>query len=200
MSGAPKALEKLTDKSDTKGVDVLVCDPGWFDKRDSFKIANAPKRTAELAFTGLDLNYAARVLYAEASGSAQLTDKPTRMKEKEAILNVKHFRLNRAGYPNAIKAKSFSEVCTAKNQFESVYAGSPKFSGSAPDLFERLKKAECSDLAECVGAIKAFLAAGPNKDMVYDNFRGGAGSRGEVIGKSRFFLSPGGKKMYENEE
>lgn len=129
MSGAPKKTEKITEKADRKGVDVLVCDPGWFDKRDTFKIANAPKRTADLEFTGLDLNYAARVLYAEAAGSAQLSDKTERMKEKEAILNVKHFRLNRAGYPNAIKAKTFTEVCTAKNQFESVYASSPKFSG-----------------------------------------------------------------------
>jgi len=120
------------------------------------------------------------------------------MKEKEAILDVKQFRLNLVGYPNAIKARTFSEVCTAKNQFESVYKSSPKFSGSAPETYEQLKKVECSDLAECLEAIKAFLESGQNKEMLFDNFRGGTGPRGKMIGKTHFFLSTGGEKLYEN--
>lgn len=195
-----RKLDKLTEKSDTVGVDVLVCDPGWFDKRDVFKIKNAPKRTEMLEFTGLDLNFTARVLYAEASGSAQVIDKNERKREKEAILNVKHFRLNRSGYPSSVKAKTFTDVCKAKNQFESVYVNSPKFSGSAPEVYEQLRKNECGDLAECIEAIKEFIASGPNENMLFDNFRGGTGARGEIIGKTRFFLSVGGKEMYENEK
>ncbi len=119
---------KLTSTADKSGCLIKICDPGWFDPKAKFKISNAPERTAHLVFTGEDLNFAARVLYAEASGAAQLTDKSERDKEKAAILNVKHFRLNRPGYPNnKYIAKTFLEVCKAPNQFESVYARSPKF-------------------------------------------------------------------------
>ena len=123
-----------------------------------------------------------------------------RLKEKEAILNVKHFRLNRVGYPNRNKAQTFSAVCNAPNQFESVYEPSRKFSGSDKESFALLKKSECRDLAESIEAISLFLASGPNDEYIFDNFRGGKGKRGTTIGLSRFFLSDGGKKMYENEK
>jgi len=191
---------KITPKPDKEGVTVHICDPDWFDVKKKFKINNAPERTAALEFSGTDLNFVARVLYAEASGSAQVKDKAERLKEKEAILNVKHFRLNRAGYPNRVKAQSFTEVCKAPNQFESVYDKSDKFLGSATDTYESLKKAECRDLAESIEAIRKFLTDGPNDKYIFDNFRGGKGKRGATIGLSRFWLSEEGKKFYDKEK
>ncbi|MET3117231.1 hypothetical protein AAKU64_001447 [Undibacterium sp. GrIS 1.8] len=195
-----KKTADLTPVSDKKGIEIFICDPGWFDKKQSFKITNAPTRTSSLDLFGEDLNFVARVLYAESSGSAQVQDKAERSKEKEAILNVKHFRLNRAGYPNRIKAKTFTEVCKAPNQFESVYASSNKFSGSETATYPNLKKPECADLAEAIQAVKQFISSGPNSEYIYDNFRGGKGSHGKTIGLTRFWLSDEGKKMYEKDE
>lgn len=194
-SGAP-ALSRdadLTPVSDKKGHEIAICDPEWFDERKTYKIANAPARTASLSFTGADLNYMARVLYAEASGSMQLTDKAERDKEKSAIMNVNHFRLNRAGYPsNRYIAMTFREVCDAPGQFESVFKGTAKFSQS--EKAQTLAKRECSDLIEAIAAIKAFLAAGPDADYQYDNFRGyNPKGQGTHIGRSRFWLSTPGK-------
>jgi hypothetical protein len=188
---------KLTPVSDKKGIDVTICDPGWFDEKKKFKIANAPERTAQFEFGGADLNYIARVLYAEASGAAQLTDKAERDKEKEAILNVKHFRLNRAEYPNRVYvAKSFREVCDAPGQFESVFKGTAKYTKSERSTSQTLNKPECSDLAEAIDAIKKFLSSGPNEEYLFDNFRGyNPSGRGTHIGRSRFWLSERGKEL-----
>lgn len=191
---------EMTPKPDKEGVKVSICDPGWFDVKNLFKIAKAPDRTAQLEFSGSDLNFVARVLYAESAGSAQIKDKTTRLKEKEAILNVKHFRLNRAGYPNRKKAQSFTEVCKAPNQFESVYESSIKFAGSDTDTHVLLKRAECSDLAEAIEAISKFMSEGPNAEYLFDNFRGGKGKRGITIGLSRFWLSTAGAKFHGSEK
>lgn len=191
---------ELTPKSDKRGVEIYLCNPQWFDVREKFKITNAPKRTAELEFDGADLNFVARVLYAESSGSAQLLDNDQRLKEKEAILNVKHFRLNRMGYPNRVKTKTFTEVCRAPNQFESVFGTSKKFLGSDNQSFETLKQAECLDLSEAILAVRKFIEHGPNDNYLFDNFRGGAGKHGLTIGLTRFWLSEGGKMLYENEK
>ncbi len=187
----------LTPKADKQGHEILVCDPEWFDEKKKYKITNAPVRTADLEFSGADLNYMARVLYAEAAGSAQLTDKATREKEKSAIMNVNHFRLNRKGYPNRhYVAKTFREVCDAPGQFESVFAGTPKFGNSAKGVAVNLKKSECADLCEAIAAISAFLAKGPTEEYQFDNFRGyDPKGQGTHIGRSRFWLSTTGQTL-----
>lgn len=155
----------LTPTAEKQGHEILVCDPEWFDEKKKYKMTNAPARTADLEFSGTDLNYMARVLYAEASGSAQLTDKAARDKEKSAIMNVNHFRLNRKGYPNnRYVAKTFREACDAPGQFESGFEGTPKFGKSDKAAAVNLKKSECADLGEAIAAISAFLAAGPTEE------------------------------------
>jgi hypothetical protein len=140
------------------------------------------------------------VLYAEASGSGQVQSQSEREKEKAAILNVKYFRLNRAGYPNRTKPQTFSEVCKAPNQFESVYSSSTKFSGSGNTAYINLKKIECADLAEAILAVKLFMDTGPDIKYIFDNFRGGKGKHGETIGLTRFWLSEEGARLHEKEE
>lgn len=128
-----------------------------------------------------------------------MTDAESRIKEKLVILNSKHFRLNRRGYPNNKKARSFKEVCEAPGQFESVYLASPKFSSSQKNESQRLKKHECKGLEEALEAIRKFLEEGPNQNYVFDNFRRGIGTRSTTIGKTRFRLSQEGEKLYAKE-
>lgn len=190
----------LTEKSDKVGVVLTVCDPGWFDKESEYQISNSPTRTANLVFRGDDLNFLARVLYAESSGSMQLADSDERAKEKSAILGVKHFRLNRTDYPNRNRPLTFRAVCEAPGQFESVFKNTKKFADSSVESYERLSKYECGDLKEAIEAVRLFMANGPDEKYIFDNFRGGAGSQGERIGLSRFWLSKFGKAAYEKEK
>jgi hypothetical protein len=194
---ALKQDTSLTPVADRQGHEILICAPNWFDVRASYKIANAPERTAKLIFSGSDLNFMARVLYAEASGSMQLADIAERDKEKSAIMNVNHFRLNRRGYPsNAYIATTFRMVCEAPNQFESVYKDSRKFLGSDEGSVGTLKKYECSDLDEAIAAVRAFIENGPNPEYQFDNFRGyKPNGQGTHIGYSRFWLSETGQKL-----
>ncbi len=194
--------DKVTPVSDKKGVQVAICDPEWFDVRKTMKIANAPERTASLEFSGADLNFMARVLYAESSGSGQLPDKAERDKEKEAIMNVNYFRLNRKGYPNnKYIAMNWTMVCKAPNQFESVSPKNAKLNNSAEAVCAKLIKAECADLSESIEAVRRFMQRGPNENYVYDNFRGYMpNGQGEHIGRSRFWLSKIGKGLYDKDK
>ena len=202
MTGHSNSVKKeghVTPVSDTRGIELVICDPAWFDPKKTFTIANAPKRTASLEFSGSDLNFMARVLYAESSGSGQLQDKAERDKEKEAIINVNHFRLNRKNYPSlSYIATTFRMVCEAPNQFESVSPTNLKLTKSAEFVCEKLIKTECKDLDEAISAVRDFIQAGPNDAYVYDNFRGyKPNGNGTHIGYSRFWLSPKGKELFE---
>lgn len=195
--GAVSKEAALTPVSDKTGHTIFICAPQWFDERKMYKIANAPARTAALEFSGSDLNLMARVLYAEAAGSAQLIDKADRDKEKSAIMNVNHFRLNRKGYPrDDYIATSWRMVCYAKGQFESVFEKTPKFKNAQVEKVDTMSKAECSDLDEAIAGVKAFMENGPDPQYLFDNFRGydpkGAGTH---VGRSRFFLSDTGRKL-----
>ncbi|WP_156954581.1 hypothetical protein [Paraburkholderia acidipaludis] len=200
MSGAsnPAKSGKVTPKHDTKGIEVSICQVSWFDKTSTFTIANSPARTAALSFSGDDLNYFARVLYAESSGAGALPDLSDRKQEKEALINVFYFRLNRKGYPtNHYVATTFTMVCNAPNQFQSVMPHpAAKLVKSADPGYASLNKAECSDLQESIDAIRDFISAGPNAAYTYDNFRAGSsGTHGTTIGGSRFWLSTVGKGL-----
>ncbi|WP_171257035.1 hypothetical protein, partial [Acinetobacter baumannii] len=92
----------LTPTSDQCGCTVTICCPSWFDKRETYAPATPGANAAELVFTGDDLNFLARVVSAEASGSASVKDGATRLREKLAIINVMYNRLNVVGFdPNS---------------------------------------------------------------------------------------------------
>lgn len=164
----------LTPVADQSGCTVQMCCPGWFDKRDTFSIANAPKFAANLRFSGDDLNFAARVLYAEASGSKVGYSIEELKAEKRAILHVMYFRLNRKGYPsNNYIATTFRMVGEApKLQFESVARAKPKFTACAIPDAEKLSRAECADLQSCIQAVNEFVTKGPDFETYpFDEFR-----------------------------
>ncbi|MFD1557415.1 hypothetical protein ACFSHT_17615 [Paraburkholderia silviterrae] len=188
---------KMTAKENSKGVEVIICDVTWFDATTTYSVANSPERTAELTFTADDLNYFARVLFAEASGASMLPDLETRKAEKEAIINTTFFRINRKGYPNnKYIATTFAGVCNAEGQFQTV---TPKLTQKMQSVmgsqYKNLGVGDCSDLQEAIDAIKLFMESGPNSKYTYDNFRGGDKGQGKNIGHSRFWLSPVGAGM-----
>jgi hypothetical protein len=164
----------LTPTSDQSGCTVKICCPMWFDRRDHFKVAKAPKFAADLEFSGDDLNFAARVLYAEATGSKVGVDSAELKSEKQAILHVMYFRLNRKGYPsNKYVATSFRMVGEAPQvQFESVARAKEKFVVTDASVVSALKSAECGDLQLCLDAVKDFVTNGPDfKKYPFDEFR-----------------------------
>jgi hypothetical protein len=164
----------ITETADQSGCRVAVCCPTWFDRRKEFKVANPAKHAANLNFSGADLNFAARVLYAEATGSQVGVASSDLASEKQAILHVMYFRLNRKGYPsNAYVATSFQMVGEApKVQFESVAKDKPKFSSTSPVNVSKLRVAECADLQACIDAVQMFLSSGPDYvKYPFDEFR-----------------------------
>lgn len=165
---------RITKKSETQGIDVVICNPTWFDVRKSYVVSNASDFAKNLEFSGADLNFAARVLFAEATGSGTGIDADELFKEKSAILHVMYIRLNRKGYPNnKYVATSFEMVGRAPQlQFESVARDKPKFLASAAPTCQTMNRANCTDLQLCIDAINMFIKKGPNfLSYPFDEFR-----------------------------
>jgi hypothetical protein len=200
---------KMTPPSDTAGVGTQVCAITTFDEAARYKVANAAPNKSTLQFDGTDLNYLARVLFAEASGSESPVDAKTREREKLAIINVMYNRIGVVGFdPNDWvhgKYSTFKGVASAVKttadghlsgvQFASVIgadgSGTPKFKAVQGRGYESLKAKDCSDFNDCFEAIRTFLAQGPDAALDYDNFR--AAGKGKppagqvVIGGNRFW-------------
>lgn len=172
----------ITPKSDQTGLAVKICSPKWFDKTKSYSVSNPTAAAQALTFTGDDLNFLARMIYAEATGSGACPDAAERNKEKMAILHVSYFRIGRKGYPsNSYVAKTFAEVAKAPGQFESVFKANKKLDNSAESACEGLSAKECADLNEALAAVDAFIASGPNfKAYPFDKFLAATGRQGWV--------------------
>jgi len=199
----------ITPKSERQGCAIDFCCPSWFVAADQFKVPNPSVAAKDLMFGGDDLNYLARVLHAEASGSGAIKDDAERFREKEAIINVLYNRLNVPGYdPNNWtrgRFQTFRDVATAVKrlsggglsgvQFESVIgsdgSGTSKFKSTDGPVVDHLGKADCKDFEECFNAIRRFLVVGPNEHMNFDNFRAAGkktAPKGQtVIGGNRFW-------------
>lgn len=194
---APVKTAKLTPKSDQSGVQIQICAPKWFERASIHSVSNAPAYAAKLSFPGDDLNFAARVLYAEATGSASGISAEDLASEKQAILHVMYFRLNRKGYPsNKYVATTFRMVGEAPQvQFESVASKTNKFTSTEESAVQRLNAANCSDLDACLAAVRTFLANGPDfKTYPYDEFRSAAARpKWDILAKNSFHLTPLGK-------
>lgn len=178
------------------------CNPSWFDKTQSYAISNPTSSAKGLRFTGEDLNFLARVLYAEATGSGACPAADERKKEKAAILHVFYFRIGRKGYPsNSYVANTFTDVAKAPGQFESVFKASNKFKNSAESICQSLWPTECADFEEALVAVKEFLASGPDfKAYPFDKFLAASGRQGWVkYGGNEFSLFPAMKQAMEQE-
>lgn len=200
---------KMTPVTDKTGVSMQICAIAAFNDGERYQVENAAVDKATLQFDGTDLNYLARVLFAEASGSSMIPDADTRLKEKLAIINVMYNRISVVGYDpndwNHGKFTTFKGVASAVRilanghlsgvQFASVIGtdggGTPKFKSVDGRGYEHLKKTDCADFIECFDAIRKFLASGPDQTLDYDNFRASGSAKppaGQVvIGGNRFW-------------
>ncbi len=178
------------------------CNPKWFDKTKSYSVSKPTSAANALTFTGDDLNFLARMLYAEATGSGACPDANERKKEKTAILHVCYFRIGRKGYPsNSYIAKTFTDVAKAPGQFESVFKSNKKLDNSAESVCKSLGVKECADLAEALAAVNEFLSSGPNfKAYPFDKFLASTGRAGWVkYGGNEFSLFPAMKDAMAKE-
>lgn len=193
---------KLTATTDQTGEKITACFPDWFDRAKRHKVTNASRISEHLDYSGDDLNFFARVLYAESSGSVRCPDAATRQEEKIAIIHVTYFRINRKGYPsNKYIATNFTDVCKAPGQFETVFASNAKFDNSAIALCNKLNESDCGNLMESLNAIRLFLENGPNfRKYPYDTFLQGKGRKGWTkIGGTDFKLFDGSQEAMQKE-
>lgn len=178
------------------------CYPKWFDKANSYSISNPTAAAKGLTFIGEDLNFLARMLYAEATGSGACPDASERKKEKAAILHVCYFRIGRKGYPsNNYVAKTFTDVAKAPGQFESVFKENKKLKNSDESVCKSLGPMDCADLDEALAAVNEFLTSGPNfKAYPFDKFLASTGRAGWVkYGGNEFSLFPAMKDAMAKE-
>ncbi|TAK84229.1 MAG: hypothetical protein EPO09_21080 [Aquabacterium sp.] len=197
-----KKNSKLTPVANQGGEKITACFPDWFDRAKRYKVMNASRISENLDFSGDDLNFFARVLYAESSGTVRCPDAGTRLEEKLAIIHVTYFRINRKGYPNSrYIASNFTDVCKAPGQFETVFASNAKFDNSGTTLCNKLNEADCANLNESLHAIKSFIENGPNFNKYpYDTFLQGQGRKGWTrIGGTDFKLFDGNKEAMQKE-
>lgn len=195
-----KSSGPVTPKADQSGIKVKLCNPEWFKKGQQYRVTNPLADLKDYEFSGDDLNFMARALYAEGVGSGACPDNDERRREKLAIIHVCYFRLGRKGYPNnAYVAKSFTDALKAPGQFESVFKANQKLDKSAPEVCETMPEKECSDLCDALTAIRDFLASGPAyKDYPFDKFLAAAGRKGWTkIGGNDFGLFPANKAAME---
>jgi RHS repeat-associated protein len=174
----------MMDKRDSANSDEerTPCNPEFFD---SEPIVQSPTDKnhpgTDNYFTGTDLNYAARVVYAEAAGSSRGGSAA----ERDAMASVLFNRVGRAGFTGGVQW-TFGGVANAFNQFESVtggFAHTRKFAASA--RWWDLSPWECDELRESVNAIRRLMSNGPQYDFTFN--RGGTSGPGTVIGGSRFW-------------
>jgi len=172
-----------------------ACDPYFFNANQTFTISGDPNKRS---FTGSDLNYAARVVFAESSSvTSGLGDQLNR--ERDAIASVLYNRIGRVGFPDRTARTTFQAVANAPNAFESVTGGAAyevKFNSSAPGRYQNLQEervnsrgqvygGECNDLRASVDAIRRLVELGSKYG--YTSNRGGTRGPGTVIGGSRFW-------------
>lgn len=163
----------------------------WFDERPSFRLPRMTQAAQKLSFTGKELRFLARVVYAEASGQARTPDAAERLREKLAIIHVCHFRLGRKGHPSSTDvADSFDKALQVPGQFESVFKDHKKLGQSTAQACVSLIPAECKDLKARVAAVRPFPKEGPDWETCpFDKFLAANGrKRWTAIGGNEFSL------------
>jgi len=125
----------------------LLCCPSW-------------RESAIRQFSADDINYGARVVYAEAS-----CDDDDRFGVSSVLLN----RIGAKGIRGGIKY-TLVDVANAPGQFEAVFGNSPKFVNSSPVKAGELNNAECNSLNKAITILSVSIFVGrPMYD--FDEFR-----------------------------
>lgn len=130
------------------------------------------------------MNYAARGVYGEASGSRSAGSEVA--EERYAVASVMYNRINNPEFRKG-SLSTFRQVLNDPGQFRGVtVAGeNAKFLASDPTLAAKLNQEECADLNGSIAAVRKTMDTGPGYDYTY--FRGGRVGRGTRIGGSWFW-------------
>jgi len=168
-----------------RGGEKTECDPN-FIKADTQLFTDKNGKT----FSAADINYAARVVYAEGTGRNQGgTDD-----ELYAIASALYNRLQNPSYRDADGAMhmSFYSVANQGGQFQAVTGRErfrKKFEGSDTEggHYKNLSEGDCLDLYYAMSAVLRVLKDGAGYD--FTEFRGGRHGPGTRIGGSRFGYS-----------
>jgi hypothetical protein len=169
--------------------DKKPCDPGWYVAGQSFTVN---WHGTDLTFTSADLNMAARVTFAEASGTAEaMTHKYTSQLANERLLTAAAIfnRIGVPGYPTQEKLATLTAVVNADNQYESVFNNTPKFANSDPNSagYSKLTDKDCNDLRAALNAVKKVMSGkGYQPSATFQMKNDGLTKGWHVIGGSKF--------------
>jgi RHS repeat-associated protein len=165
--------------------DPTHCDPGWFDLQSTHTAANGK------TYSGADLDFAARVIFAEVSGTQMAlaggySDQLDA--ERDAIASVLYNRIGNTGFGSP---QSFTAVGLQQNQFQAVTGNqkqTQKFNRSNFASSKNLNQADCDDLNSAIEAVRKLMKDSPTVDFTFF-WAASTGHSGTVIGGSVFWGS-----------
>jgi RHS repeat-associated protein len=143
------------------------CDPGFLNDTTTYKGPDG------YSFTGKDINFAARAIFAESTPNSD---------EHKAMADVIYNRVDDAGFGSP---QTLTAVVTAKRQFNAVTPPGPnfKFRNSGPG--SRLNPTDCAALTD---SIQQMLSVVQNGASASYTFFGAAGTHaGTTIGGTVFW-------------
>jgi RHS repeat-associated protein len=162
-----------------KGEEDFPCHPYWLPGDLVIEGLNGQR------FTGSEINFAARAVFAEASGSLQVGASES-TKEMYAIASVIYNRLDNPGFG---ALPTLSEVLRAEDQFQAVtgtHTQTRKFRSSDSFHSARLSPENCDDLNRALHAMLSVVINGPTNSYTFFK-KAGPGSQGRRIGGSVFW-------------
>jgi hypothetical protein len=169
--------------------DKKPCDPGWYDDGTSYTVS---WHGTDLTFTGADLNMAARVVFAEASGTAEAVagNYTSQLGNERLVTAAAIFnRIGVSGYPTREKLQTLTAVVNASNQYESVFNNTRKFANSDPSSkgYSKLSDADCNDLRAAMNAVKKLMTGKGYQPSATFQLKNDGNTKGwHVIGGSKF--------------
>lgn len=155
------------------------CNPNFFNGSTTFTIGDK-------TFTGDDLNFAARVIYGEAAGSAGGgTDD-----ERDAMASILYNRIGVSGFRGGVQT-TFEGAALQTNAFQAVTGAernTRKFRNAeiVNGTYRSLDPAECADFRKSLEAIERLINNGSRYGYTYNRPAEGR-SDGVQIGGSRFY-------------
>jgi RHS repeat-associated protein len=144
------------------------CDPGWLADDTSVTAFNGK------TYTGADIDFAARILFAEASQDQA---------ERDAVASVELNRTNTRGFGG-------STFYATRNGYQAYTSNTSAFQSTdiASGAYTKLDTLDCQSLKNAIGTIDRIVTSGPVDNYLY--FRAGTQGYGTVIGSQRFWRTP----------
>jgi hypothetical protein len=161
-----------SDAGDSSAPSPPECDPGWLSA-NALISGPSGKNGAQKSFTGADVDFAARILFAEASTNAD---------ERLAVASVEINRTN-GGFGGT------TFMATAGG-YQAYFDNTEAFTKTdiTSGNYQSLNALDCASLANAIKTMVGAIESGPEYDFLY--FRRGKRGYGTVIGDQRFWKNP----------